>query len=90
MQPLPCAKRARRDNLRRTWVPTGKALQALEDEKGVVIRFLIGYRRGPRLRALAAGPARVPGAPVAVRLQRRRVKAVLSVLMAGAGKRIYE
>jgi len=82
--------RARRDNLRRTWVPTGKALQALEDEKGVVIRFLIGYRRGPRLRALAAGPARVPGAPVAVRLQRRRVKAVLSVLMAGAGKRIYE
>ena len=40
--------RARRDNLRRTWVPTGKALQALEDDKGVVIRFLIGYRsRGP-------------------------------------------
>ncbi|KAK9842558.1 hypothetical protein WJX81_006050 [Elliptochloris bilobata] len=35
--------RARRDNLRRTWVPTGKALQALEDDKGVVIRFLIGY-----------------------------------------------
>lgn len=44
--------RARRDNLRRTWVPTGKALQALEDDKGVVIRFLIGYRSA----AARAGP----------------------------------
>ena len=44
--------RARRDNLRRTWVPTGKALQALEDDKGVVIRFLIGYRSA----AACSGP----------------------------------
>ncbi len=65
--------RARRDNLRRTWVPTGKALQALEDEKGVVIRFLIGYRRGPRLRAPASGPARAPGQPIMIRLPRHRV-----------------
>ena len=38
--------RERRDNLRRTWVPTGKELQRLEEERGVVIRFVIGYRWG--------------------------------------------
>ena len=36
--------RMRRDNLRRTWVPTGKDLKRLEEERGVVIRFVIGYR----------------------------------------------
>ena len=36
--------RERRDNLRRTWVPTGKELQRLEEERGIVIRFVIGYR----------------------------------------------
>lgn len=36
--------RQRRDNLRRTWVPTGKDLKRLEEERGVVIRFVIGYR----------------------------------------------
>lgn len=36
--------RLRRDNLRRTWVPTGKDLKRLEEERGVVIRFVIGYR----------------------------------------------
>eukprot|EP00891_Asterochloris_glomerata_P007456 jgi/Astpho2/7456/e_gw1.00114.96.1_t len=35
--------RERRDNLRRTWVPTGKELQRLEEERGIVIRFVIGY-----------------------------------------------
>jgi len=34
--------RARRDNLRQTWVPTGDALRALERDSGVVIRFIIG------------------------------------------------
>ena len=34
--------RARRDLLRKTWVPTGRALQRLEDELGVVIRFIVG------------------------------------------------
>ena len=36
--------RQRRDNLRRTWVPTGKDLRRLEEERGIVIRFVIGYR----------------------------------------------
>ena len=54
--------RARRDNLRRTWVPTGKALQALEDDKGVVIRFLIGLQvRGRPRRAQNPKPGRVRG-----------------------------
>ena len=38
--------RVRRDNLRKTWVPTGKDLKRLEEERGVVIRFVIGYRYG--------------------------------------------
>ena len=36
--------RSRRDLLRKTWVPQGKALKALEEEKKVVIRFVVGYR----------------------------------------------
>jgi hypothetical protein len=36
--------RSRRDLLRKTWVPTGKGLKTLEDEKSVVIRFVVGYR----------------------------------------------
>ncbi|CAL8462361.1 g1894 [Coccomyxa elongata] len=35
--------RSRRDLLRKTWVPTGKGLKTLEDEKSVVIRFVVGY-----------------------------------------------
>ncbi|KAK9842850.1 hypothetical protein WJX74_003372 [Apatococcus lobatus] len=35
--------RVRRDNLRRTWVPTGAAMKKLEEEKGIVIRFVVGY-----------------------------------------------
>lgn len=34
--------RARRDILRRTWVPTGAGLEALERERGVRIRFVVG------------------------------------------------
>ena len=37
--------RLRRDNLRRTWVPTGKDLKRLEEERGVV-------RKGSMLRNL--------------------------------------
>ena len=36
--------RSRRDLLRKTWVPQGKLLRDLEDEKSVVIRFVVGYR----------------------------------------------
>ncbi|KAK9807182.1 hypothetical protein WJX73_004899 [Symbiochloris irregularis] len=35
--------RQRRDNLRRTWVPTGSALRKMEADTGVHIRFVIGY-----------------------------------------------
>ncbi|CAL5227666.1 g10673 [Coccomyxa viridis] len=35
--------RSRRDLLRKTWVPQGKLLRDLEDEKSVVIRFVVGY-----------------------------------------------
>ena len=38
--------RSRRDLLRKTWVPTGKGLKQLEDDKSVVIRFVVGYRCG--------------------------------------------
>ena len=36
--------RVRRDNLRRTWVPTGPALKAMEAKTGIYIRFVVGYR----------------------------------------------
>lgn len=36
--------RSRRDLLRKTWVPQGKGLKDIEEEKSVVIRFVIGYR----------------------------------------------
>eukprot|EP00887_Chlorella_sp_A99_P003159 scaffold9.g3159.t1 len=35
--------RARRDVLRRTWVPTGEGLKALEARRGIMIRFVVGY-----------------------------------------------
>ncbi len=47
--------RERRDNLRRTWVPTGKELQRLEEERGIVIRFVIGYRWGCTLLCCSQG-----------------------------------
>ncbi|EFJ26300.1 glycosyltransferase-like protein [Selaginella moellendorffii] len=33
---------ARRDSIRNTWMPKGTALKKLEDDKGVVIRFVVG------------------------------------------------
>ena len=38
--------RSRRDLLRKTWVPQGKGLRDIEEEKSVVIRFVVGYRCG--------------------------------------------
>ncbi|CAM6102280.1 unnamed protein product [Calypogeia fissa] len=34
--------KARRDSIRRTWMPTGEQLKKLESEKGVIIRFVVG------------------------------------------------
>ena len=45
--------RSRRDLLRKTWVPQGKSLKDLEDEKSVVIRFVVGYRH------VSCRPARI-------------------------------
>ena len=42
--------RSRRDLLRKTWVPQGKSLKDLEEEKSVVIRFVVGYRCCPNTR----------------------------------------
>ena len=36
--------RPRRDNLRKTWVPTGAALRKMEATTGIYIRFVVGYR----------------------------------------------
>ncbi|KAM0057084.1 putative galactosylxylosylprotein 3-beta-galactosyltransferase [Helianthus debilis subsp. tardiflorus] len=37
------SSRRRRDSVRETWMPTGKMLLKLEEEKGIVIRFVIGH-----------------------------------------------
>lgn len=34
--------RQKRDTIRRKWMPTGDALKALEIEKGIVVRFVVG------------------------------------------------
>ncbi|XP_078432586.1 putative beta-1,3-galactosyltransferase 8 isoform X2 [Wolffia australiana] len=36
------SSRKRRDSLRQTWVPQGMKLKKLEEEKGIVLRFVIG------------------------------------------------
>ena len=41
------SSRVQRDLLRSTWVPTGRALQRLEEEDGIVIRFIIGRSCAP-------------------------------------------
>ncbi|WMV19417.1 hypothetical protein MTR67_012802 [Solanum verrucosum] len=41
------SSRKRHDYIRQTWMPQGvnyKKLHRLEDEKGIVVRFMIGYR----------------------------------------------
>lgn len=37
------SSRKRRDSVRETWMPKGDRLKQLEDEKGIVIRFVIGH-----------------------------------------------
>ncbi|KAH7428898.1 hypothetical protein KP509_09G022500 [Ceratopteris richardii] len=37
------SSRKRRDSIRETWMPKGDKLKQLEEEKGIVIRFVIGH-----------------------------------------------
>ncbi|KAK4413261.1 Beta-1,3-galactosyltransferase 7 [Sesamum alatum] len=37
------SSRKRRDSLRDTWMPQGEQLRRLEQEKGIVVRFMIGH-----------------------------------------------
>ncbi|XP_019200569.1 PREDICTED: beta-1,3-galactosyltransferase 7-like isoform X3 [Ipomoea nil] len=37
------SSRKRRDSVRETWMPQGEKLRKLEDEKGIVVRFMIGH-----------------------------------------------
>ncbi|XP_021889142.1 probable beta-1,3-galactosyltransferase 2 isoform X1 [Carica papaya] len=37
------SSRKRRDSVRETWMPQGEKLKNLEEEKGIVIRFVIGH-----------------------------------------------
>ncbi|XP_051137712.1 beta-1,6-galactosyltransferase GALT31A [Andrographis paniculata] len=41
------SSRKRRDSVRETWMPQGKELKKLEDEKGIIIRFVIGHSASP-------------------------------------------
>ncbi|XP_075478292.1 hydroxyproline O-galactosyltransferase HPGT1-like isoform X2 [Primulina tabacum] len=34
-----------KDVIRKAWMPTGAALKIMEEEKGIVIRFVLGRRR---------------------------------------------
>lgn len=37
------SSKKRRDSVRETWMPQGEKLKKLEEEKGIVIRFMIGH-----------------------------------------------
>ncbi|XP_010245068.1 PREDICTED: beta-1,3-galactosyltransferase 7 [Nelumbo nucifera] len=37
------SSRKRRDSVRETWMPRGEKLRQIEEEKGIVIRFMIGH-----------------------------------------------
>ncbi|KAI8025462.1 Beta-1,3-galactosyltransferase 7 [Camellia lanceoleosa] len=37
------SSRKRRDSVRQTWMPQGERLLQLEQEKGIIIRFMIGH-----------------------------------------------
>eukprot|EP01018_Ginkgo_biloba_P035533 Gb_30328 [translate_table: standard] len=41
------SSRKRRDSVRETWMPQGERLKQLEQEKGIVIRFVIGHSATP-------------------------------------------
>ncbi|XWS69545.1 hypothetical protein CRYUN_Cryun04dG0187800 [Craigia yunnanensis] len=38
------SSRKRRDSVRATWIPQGEKRKKLEDEKGIIVRFVIGHR----------------------------------------------
>jgi hypothetical protein len=38
------SSRKRRDSVRATWMPPGEERKKLEEEKGIVMRFVIGHR----------------------------------------------
>ncbi|KAJ8442976.1 hypothetical protein Cgig2_019549 [Carnegiea gigantea] len=39
------SSRKRRDSVRATWMPTGEKKKKLEEEKGIIMRFVIGHRQ---------------------------------------------
>ncbi|KAH9317384.1 hypothetical protein KI387_019153 [Taxus chinensis] len=41
------SSRKRRDSVRETWMPQGEKLRQIEQEKGIVIRFVIGHSATP-------------------------------------------
>ncbi|KAJ7564391.1 hypothetical protein O6H91_02G015400 [Diphasiastrum complanatum] len=41
------SSRKRRDSVRETWMPTGDNIKKLEQEKGIVVRFVIGHSATP-------------------------------------------
>lgn len=41
------SSRKRRDSVRETWMPQGEKLRKLEEEKGIVMRFVIGHSATP-------------------------------------------
>ncbi|KAF9587156.1 hypothetical protein IFM89_039596 [Coptis chinensis] len=41
------SSKKRRESIRETWLPTGAKLKKLEEEKGIVIRFVIGHSATP-------------------------------------------
>lgn len=41
------SSRKRRDSVRQTWMPRGEKLKKLEEEKGIVVRFVIGHGATP-------------------------------------------
>eukprot|EP00246_Nothoceros_aenigmaticus_P014707 TRINITY_DN5779_c0_g1_i1.p1 TRINITY_DN5779_c0_g1~~TRINITY_DN5779_c0_g1_i1.p1 ORF type:complete len:406 (-),score=47.47 TRINITY_DN5779_c0_g1_i1:896-2113(-) len=41
------SSRKRRDSVRETWMPQGEKLKQLEQEKGIVVRFVIGHSATP-------------------------------------------
>lgn len=41
------SSRKRRDSVRETWMPQGNKLKQLEQEKGIVVRFVIGHSATP-------------------------------------------
>ncbi|XP_049378408.1 LOW QUALITY PROTEIN: beta-1,6-galactosyltransferase GALT31A [Solanum stenotomum] len=41
------SSRKRRDSIRETWIPQGEDLRKLENEKGIIIRFVIGHSATP-------------------------------------------